>query len=257
MDRVVQGSVRQETAFSDGALEPLPPPVVRYFRRVLRDRQPAIRVARLLQRGQFRSKESVDPAAGWRPFTATQVFSADPPGFVWDARIRMAPFMDVQVRDACVDGRASMVAALLAVIPVVDESDRDELREGALHRYLAESVWFPTALLPRDGIEWSEIDDSHARATLTDGNTSVSLDFEFAPGGEIVAAFTPGRLRALSGQAGQYERRPWGGRYGRYEDREGIRVPTEAEVYWVTEGREQPYYRGRLVSVEYEYDAGR
>jgi hypothetical protein len=145
-----------------------------------------------------------------------------------------------------------MLGALLALLPVVDESDTWELREGALQRYLAESVWVPTALLPRPGLVWTAIDDSHARATLTDGATTVSLDFAFAPTGEITETFSPGRLRAVSGEKGRYERRPWGGRYRRYEDRGGIRVPREAEVYWVSRGREQPYYRGRLVRTDYD-----
>jgi hypothetical protein len=30
-------------------------------------------------------------------------------------------------------------------------------------------------------------------------------------------------------------------------------VPLESEVYWVVDGREQPYYRGRNVRVEYDF----
>jgi hypothetical protein len=172
---------------------------------------------------------------------------------VWDARIRMAPLASVRVRDAYVEGRASMLGALMGVVPVVDESDGEELRAGSLLRYLAESVWFPTALLPRESLTWSAVDDTHARATLTDGGTSVSLDFEFGDGGEILGAYTAGRLRSIPGEKGRYERLPWGGRYRRYEEHDGIRVPGEAEVYWVVQGREQPYYRGRNVDVVFEY----
>ena len=251
--QMTRRAARPVGAVSFEALESLPAPVARYFRTVLLDGQPRIRSARLAQTGRFRSRESADPAAGWQRFTATQVFTVEPPGFVWDARIRMAPLVSVRVRDAYVEGHASMLGALLAVAPVVNESDRRELRAGALQRYLAESVWFPTALLPRDGLAWSPIDDSHARATLSDGETSASLDFEFGPGGEIVGAHTTSRLRAVAGEKGRYQELPWGGRYRRYEDRGGIRVPVESEVYWVVDGREQPYYRGRNVGVDFDY----
>jgi hypothetical protein len=100
---------------------------------------------------------------------------------------------------------------------------------------------------------WSPIDESRARATLTDGETSVSLDFEFGPGGEIVGCYTAGRLRAVPGQDGRYDEVPWGGRYAGYEKHQGTGVPLEAEVYWVVGGREQPYYRGRNVRVEFDY----
>lgn len=257
VDLVLRRAGRPQGTAAFEALESLPAPVRRYFRMALRDGQPRVRTARVTQRGEFRSKESPDAEAGWQPFTATQVFSADPPGFVWDARIRMGPLVSVWVRDGYVEGRASMLGALLGVAPVVDESDREELRAGALQRYLAESVWFPTALLPREALTWGAMDDTHARATLTDAGTSVSLDFEFGPGGEIVGAYAAGRLRSVPGDKGRYERLAWGGRYRAYEERDGMRVPTEAEVFWVVDGMEQPYYRGRNLDVAFEYDAGR
>jgi hypothetical protein len=245
------GAPRGRVSFQD--LDSLPPPVGRYFRAVLRDGQPYIRSARVAQTGEFRSEESLDPEAGWHPFEATQLFTTEPPGFVWDARIRMAPLVSVRVRDGYVAGRASMRGALLGIVKVVDAADEPGLRAGALQRYLAESVWFPTALLPRQGLVWSPIDESRARATLTDGETSVSLDFEFAPGGEIVGCYTAGRLRAVPGQDTLFEELPWGGGFAGFEKREGIGVPLESEVYWVVGGRERPYYRGRNVRVAFDY----
>jgi hypothetical protein len=95
------------------------------------------------------------------------------------------------------------------------------------------------------------VDDTHARATVTDGTTAVSLEFEFAGEGEIVAVRTPARLRA--GKDGSYLPAPWGGRYRRYEEHGRMRLPAEAEVYWVLDGREEPYYRGRNESVAYTF----
>ena len=91
---------------------------------------------------------------GWKRLKATQYFSAGLPGFVWDARIHMAPLMTVWVRDAYVGGEASMKARFLSIVTVLDEHGKAELNAGALQRYLAEAVWFPTALLPSQGIEW-------------------------------------------------------------------------------------------------------
>jgi hypothetical protein len=251
-DRVLGGPAGGPGTPPD-ALEALPAPVIRYFRLVLPDGPPSIRAARLAQVGDFRVRPSADPAVGWRPFRATQVIGLEPPGFVGDARIRMAPLVDIRVRDAYVSGRASMAGSLLAVVPVVVASDRAELREGALQRYLAEAVWLPPALLPRPGLVWTARDDSHARATLTDAGTSVSLDFTFAPSGEIVEAFAAGRLRAVRDG---YERQPWVGRYRGYDARGGIRLPLESEVSWVVEGRERPYYRGRIVRIDFDRGAG-
>jgi hypothetical protein len=136
----------------------------------------------------------------------------------------------------------------------VNAPDEPRLRSGALQRYLAESVWIPTALLPRARLRWSPIDETHARATLSDAETVATLEFEFGPGGEIVSCYSPSRERAVPGRPGQYERLPWGGRYRRYEERGGMRVPLEAEVYWVVKGKEQPYYRGNNLRLEYEFE---
>jgi len=236
-----------------GKLTSLPAPVQRYFRLVLHEGQPYVNRVSLRQQGEFRSKESEDPEAGWQPFTATQVFTTTPPGFVWDARIAMAPAVAVWVRDGYARGHAAMLGAVLGSIPVVNEHDSPELRTGSLQRYLAEAVWFPTALLPESGITWSGMDDSHARATLMDGSTVVSLEFEFGPEGYIVSAFSPGRLRSDPANKGRYLTFPWGGRYRQYQKRDGMQVPTDSEVYWMVGGREQPYYRGRNLDAHYEY----
>lgn len=229
----------------------LPPPVERYLRLTLADGQPLIAGATVRQQGTFRGREGGDPAAGWAPFTAVQRFTASPPGFLWDARIRMGPLVAVRVRDGYVHGRASMRGAVAALIPVVSAADGPALRAGALQRWLAEAVWLPTALLPGAGVSWSAVDDYHALATATDGPTSVSLQFEFGPGGEIVAARAPGRPRA--GKDGRFTPTPWGGRYHGHERHDGMLVPTEAEVFWVVNGREEPYYRGRNETIGYTF----
>lgn len=234
-------------------LSALPPPVQRYFRHVLREGQPFIAKASISQEGQFRSKEAADPEAGWRPFTANQVLASSPPGFVWDARIRMGPVGSVWVRDTYLADRASMLGSIMGTLPVVKASDGPELRAGSLQRYLAEAVWVPTALLPASGVRWSPIDDSHARASITEGGTTVTLDFEFGADGTILSAYSAGRLRADPSNKGRYLRLPWGGRYRRYEEHGGMLVPVESEVYWIVNGREQPYYRGRNVRFEYHF----
>lgn len=150
-------------------------------------------------------------------------------------------------------GRASMLGAVLGIVRVVEAADDPPLRAGALQRYLAEAVWFPTALLPREGLRWSPVDDAHARATLTDGGTAATLEFEFGPSGEIVGCYTPGRQRSAPDEPGRYHTLPWGGRYRRYEERAGVRVPRESEVYWVVNGMEQPYYRGRNLQVAFNF----
>lgn len=229
-------------------LEGLPAPVARYFRSVLKDGQPLVRAARLIQAGEFRIGEAED---GWRPLDAKQWFSAPTPGFVWDASIRRAPFVNVRVRDAYVRGEGFMEARLMALLTLLDERGKAELNAGALQRYLAEAVWFPTALLPSQGLTWSAIDDATALATLTDSGTTVSLQFRFNAAGEVVGVFAPGRYREVRGS---YQLTPWAGYFRNYEQRMGMRIPTEGAVEWQLLEGNLPYWRGRIVEAEYEFE---
>ena len=229
-----------------------PLPVARYFRAVLRDGQPLIRRARLTQRGELLVRPKAD---GWRPFTATETFVTQPIGFVWDARIRMAFGLPVRVRDAFVGGRGSMQATLLGIWPLASVENTPDIAAGALHRYLAEAVWLPTALLPaQGGVTWSPIDDQRARATLTAGETTVSLDFTFGADDLVESVFTSARMRDVDGHAIPT---PWQGRFARYEERDGIRIPLAGEVEWLLPEGPQVYWRGEITDVDFEYGNGR
>lgn len=248
VDKLIQilADQRQKTVtFKEFKL--LPSPVARYFRWALREGQPMIRSVRIIWIAEFRARRTDD---GWRPLEATQYFLAQPPGFVWDASIRMAPWMKVRVRDGYIAGQGAMQAKLLSLVPVVDERDKAELNAGALQRYLAEAVWFPTALLPSEGVKWSAIDNSRALATLTDSGTTVSLEFHFNDVGEITSVFTPGRYREVNGK---YELTPWKGHFYNYEEREGMRIPVEGAVEWQLPDGNFPYWKGRIVEVRYDF----
>jgi hypothetical protein len=229
------------------ALGDLPAPVQRYFRRVLADGQPLVRSARLVQAGQFRVQAS---ERGWRPLQAVQTVATAPPGFLWDARIAVGPGLSVRVRDAYVDGAASMYGEMAALFTLIDQHDREELRAGALQRYLAEAAWLPTALLPSQGVTWTPIDDRAALATLADGSTTVSLEFRFNESGEIASIFTPARYREVGGR---YEPTPWLGEYRSYREQHGMPIPTEAEVRWLLPAGDYPYVRPRIVEIDYAF----
>jgi hypothetical protein len=207
-----------------------------------------VRAARLTQEGTFLLRPGDD---GWRPFTATQHFACGPEaaGFVWDAAIRVAPGVPARVRDAFLGGEGLMQARLLAVVPLAEVHGTPEIAAGALHRYLAEAVWCPTALLPSQGVRWEGIDDRRARATLSVRGTTVSLEFRFGGDGLIREVYTPARSRDVNGRAVPT---PWRGRFSEYEERGGMLVPLSGEVEWVLPDGPQPYWRGRITRIALE-----
>jgi hypothetical protein len=221
----------------------LPPPVARYLRAAVTDIHPIVRSAIATQEAEFFIN------GAWRPLRATQHFTVAPPGFVWDARISMAPLLDVSVRDAYVLGRGAMQASLLGVYALADQADTPALNAGALQRFLGEAIWFPTALLPSAAVTWAPRDERSAVATLRDGATAVSLAFEFADG----------KVRTISGDRfresrGRYTLEPWRIECGEHAEREGMTIPLRCEVSWITNGRAEPYWRGRITAIAYRYN---
>ncbi len=223
----------------------LPAPVVRYFRKVLKDGQPLARHVRLRQEGSMLAQPT-DPN-GWRPFEATQDFSTNPAGFVWDASIRMAPGLAVRVRDASVNGAGSMFGAALGLFTVVRMENTPQIGTAALQRYLAEACWFPTALLPSAGVVWTALDDSTARAALTVAGTTATLDFHFLSDSLI------GRVFALRGRAvgDSSIPTPWEGRWTEWAERNGVLIPVAGEVAWLLPEGRQAYWRGRITEIAY------
>lgn len=182
----------------------------------------------------------------WAPFTSVQHVEVWPPGFVWDARIRMAP--GPAVRDGYVRGTGTMAAAYAGPVPVVDEGGTPEMAAASLLRYLAEAAWLPTALLPASGVAWEALGDSAARATLADGATRVSMDVFFGPQGGITRILAQ-RPRDVDGVAALT---PWEGHFGDYERHGGMQIPMTARVGWILPQGRHDYFRGRITAVEFD-----
>jgi hypothetical protein len=243
----LNGSVAPDgpTVYSPDELHVLPAPAVRYFRFALTPGQPLIRRARIEHAGQFRG--AID--AAWSPFTSVQHFAVGRPGFVWDARVRMAPLATVRVRDSYIDGSACMLARLGGLVSVVDEADTPHLNSGALHRYFLEATWFPTALLPSQGVVWEPIDDHRARATIHDAGMTLSMVVHVSDSGEITRVEAD-RMRSVGGKG---VTAPFVGRVGEYRRIDGMMIPVSGEVEWnLPEGTLQ-FWRGRITDARYEF----
>jgi len=228
----------------------LPEPVKKYFHLVLKDGAPVINRAYVSQVGGFRANPETKE---WSKMEAEQYFSSRPRAFVWNAKISIAPGLSINVCDSYINGKGEMKARILSLFTLIDAQNQRELNEGALQRYLAEAVWFPTALLPSQGVVWMELDDHRAKATITDSGISVSLEFEFNQKGEIISAYTPSRYKEVSGK---YVSTPWKGSYSNYISVKGYRVPQQGEVEWHLKNRVYPYWKASFRKINYSPDNG-
>ena len=228
-------------------LEGLPPPVQNYFRTVLKDGQPMIAAVTVKHSGSFNMDEDGEQ---WRPFTSTQRVHTQRPGFDWEARIKMAPGLAVKVHDAYIAGEGILHASLFGLVTMAEIRGTPAAARGELMRYFAEMAWYPTRLLPSQGIYWEAVDDHSAQATLKDGDTELTMLFRFDENHLIESVYTKVRERIVGDEAVPT---PWEGRLSHYELQDGMLIPLEGEVAWILPEGAKLYWRGRITQLNYEF----
>jgi len=221
--------------------------VQRYFRAALRDGQPIVTGATLRHSGSFNLGEATDR---WVPFTSRQRVVTQRPGFVWDARMPMAPGLAVHVHDAYVDGQGLLRPAIAGLLTLTELQGGGDIAAGELMRYFAEAAWYPTALLPSQGVRWAPVDEQTARATLTDGPISLTLTFRFGDDGLMTTVRAEARGRMVDGRVVPT---PWEGRWSGHQRLHGMVVPTRGEVAWLLPGGDKPYWRGTVTALDFEW----
>jgi hypothetical protein len=244
--RAVSGPQHYDVAVLAG----LPAPVQRYFQAVLAPGQPMITTVTVAHAGMFNMGTDVDQ---WKPFSSTQTVVTQRPGFVWDGTIAMFPGVPVRVIDAYVGGEGILRPAIFGVFTLTHLHGHGAIAQGELMRFLAEAAWYPTALLPASGVVWTPLDDQSARATLTDGDVTVSLIFHFGDDGLIATVRAEARGRTV-GQ--RVIPTPWEGRWSNYQIIHGMKVPMTGEVAWILPAGDKPYWRGTITAMTVDLATG-
>ena len=219
----------------------------RHFRVALKDGQRIVTAATIELAGGFNLSPTGER---WKPFTSTQRVVTARPGFVWNGRIAIARGFCVHVHDAYVAGIGILEPSLMGLYALAGVRGAGEIARGELMRYLAEASWYPTALLPSQGVRWDAVDDHSANATLTDGALSVTMRVAFDSAGLIESA----RFEARGATVGnKLVPTPWEGHWSDCRERNRMRVPMTGEAAWLhTQGR-KPYLRGGVTAAVHEF----
>ncbi len=176
-------------------------------------------------------------------------FSVAVPAFVWHATIMYAPGIWLEAYDCYVDRKAGMNLNLFSVIPL-DNAQTDEMKGSSLFRYLTRTPLFPMILGSSSLICWENVDDTTAKAIITDKDTSVVAIVRFDTKGMVESIESCQKTIPETG-------RPVPGhftsRFSSYADAEGFRIPMRiiSEIF-LPEGE---YVCAEYAITYVEYDA--
>jgi hypothetical protein len=223
--------------------------VQRYFRAVLEQGQPIIAAATVDLAGTINLSPTGER---WKPFTSRQRAVTRRPGFLWDAQVAVLPGVPVHIVDWYIAGQGLLRAAVLGLFDVANVRGGGEVARGDFMRYLAESPWYPTALLPSQGVRWEAVDDRSAKATLVDGAIPLTLLFRFDSAG-LIESFHAEARAATTGEGAVML--PWEGRWSDYRVRDGMLVPHTGEVAWLRPEGRRSYFVGTVTALTYEFSA--
>lgn len=156
----------------------------------------------------------------------------------------------MRVVDSYIAGKGLLHAAILGLFTMADIHGGGEIARGEFMRFFAEAAWYPTALLPSQGVRWEAVDDYCANATIVDGPLTLTLLFRFDDAG-LIGSF---RAEARSATVGkEMVMLPWEGSWSNYRMRDGVMVPLTGEVAWVHPDGRKPYFKGTVTSLTYGF----
>lgn len=176
------------------------------------------------QQGQMRLSKT----GKWMDFQARQHFTTHPPAFYWDAKVRLTAGIYMHGQDSFASGKGRMSVRLFSLIPLVRAAG-DAIDQGAMVRYLAEMIWFPSAAL-ENYISWRPMEGQQAEAIMTYQNCSASGTYQFNNQGDVIRFqakryYSQGKSSHLEDWLVEMD--PQG-----YKNFDGIWVPAKASVSW-------------------------
>ncbi|NLO20995.1 MAG: hypothetical protein GX119_03210 [Syntrophomonadaceae bacterium] len=212
-----------EQVIKEEDLQVLPPVLQKWLRSSGVVGKERVQKAKIKQKGQLR----ISPEAAWKPFSAEQYVNYAEPAFIWQAKIKMAPFVLTYGLDKYLDGQGNMTIKLMSVFTLTNASG-SEINQGSLLRYLAEIMWQPSAAL-RDYIQWEEIDEGSARAVISYRGVTTGGVFGFDQEGRPVS-FTAFRYRE---NQGRYTLDEWHVQVSDYKEFQNISLPARGKISWM------------------------
>lgn len=151
--------------------------------------------------------------------------------------------------DSYNNGIGSMKGTFAKVIPLFDQRG-ENMNKSSLVTILAECFIVPNVAL-QDYIKWENIDDKHAKATISYYGISASGVFTFDENGEVLSFKTSDR--AAIDMNGSTREATWSAIYSDYQNVNGIKQPKVLQSIWHYPEGDSIYFNENNAGVVIEY----
>ena len=223
-----------DKAFNYSQLEGLPPIVENYFKHVLKDGQPYISNVKLIHDGYFK----ISKDKKWSKIRGNQYFTTEKPGFIWEGKIGI-----VSAKDKYLNDEGSLSVKLFNLVKIA-EAKGDYINQGELLRWLGESVWFPTNLLPSEYLTWQPINDTSAKLLFNHNDLKLYYIVTFNNKNELIKLETNRYMD-------ENNLKQWIGECSNYQEVNGIKIPFNIKATWKLDDENYNYVDFNIKKIEY------
>ncbi|MCB9207582.1 MAG: hypothetical protein H6611_09810 [Ignavibacteriales bacterium] len=235
----------QKELFTYSQLSDKPKLLQKYFSKVVNDNSYVPNFISLNQSGEFKT----DVNSEWLPIKASEYFTIKKPNFLWQSEIKNSKFFWVKAIDSYLNGTGNMLIKINSSITIAD-SWGIELDKSGLFRYLSESVFFPTSLLPSENLEWNILDSNIAEIKYKDGDNSVVAKFYFSEDSTISKIETRDKYRAMNSDYKESLYTIYFYNYKYFNN--SFFVPSYFEVEWDLGDSKFKYGKFKIENITYE-----
>ncbi len=184
----------------------------------------------------------------WMNVRGGAFLSLGTPGFVWHAKIAYIPGIWIDAFDYYVHHEAGMNLNLFSVFPL-DNAYGDKIKTSSLFWYLASAPLFPMALLPGASLEWKNVSELTARASLMDNDLCAEALVHFDGTGRIqsIEACHRNPPKSSNPVPGHFIQN-----FSNYSDVQGYKIPLHLSSDLILPDGEDASIDITITSVEFE-----
>lgn len=150
--------------------------------------------------------------------------------------------------DSYLNGVGDMKGVLAKTYTLFDQKG-EAMNKASLVTFLAESFLAPSVVL-QDYIKWESMDETHAKATISNYGISAEGIFTFNDNGEMTSFTTNDRVATEID--GTTQKVKWTAICSDYKEDNGIKKPTSLKAIWHYNEGDQTYFNGDEVVIEYD-----